>query len=174
VTAPPVVVNDPAKKQTPPATQEPPKPAPVGDDEIAKDARQQAERIRKELESGGNGNSGFEGGKSQNGGTPVVAGGGQQTVENRTGLSPAGGGTPNLTVQPPAPEGDDMAELHSMKEGVKGHKTLYATIGGGLLGGILGGLIGMIFGPVGMIIGAIAGAAAGAYGGHALGKKLWG
>ncbi|MBI3553075.1 MAG: hypothetical protein HY077_11220 [Elusimicrobia bacterium] len=180
------------KPVAPPKSSQPPKPAhpdkktpevkePVvagtaSDDDEAAKARAQAERIRNELQNGGNGSKGYEGDKNS-GGAPVVIGGGT-TGNGSVELQPSGpGAKPSLVVKgPPSPagEGDDMDELHKMKKEVKGHKSLFATIGGGLLGAIIGGLIGMIFGPVGMIVGAAAGAAAGAYGGHAIGKKLWG
>ncbi len=167
--------------KTPPKKTEEEKPAApeiTGDDALAKQARDQAEAARKELAKGGNGDHAYENGKTQTDGvTPVVVDGGN-TAAQKVGLAPAGSGKPNLVVsEPPKPaaEGDDMAELHKMKDGVKGHKTLWATIGGGVLGGILGGLIGFFLGgPIGLIIGAGLGAAGGAFGGRMLGKKLWG
>ena len=85
-----------------------------------------------------------------------------------SGLLPSSGvSVPTLTVEPPAPQQDDLAELHQMSKKVSGKKKYFAAGGGALLGGLLGFLLG---GPIGAVLGAAAGGA----GGFFLGRWLFG
>lgn len=175
----------PGKPKTPPKKADPvPDPAALKPAANPSKAIDEAERARQEAEAAARARTGgnsptYENGSSQTGNSaPVVtapssSGSGAPLSSGLTPAKP--GGQPSLAVsEPPAP-GDDMAELHQMKEKVKGHKTLYATIGGGVAGGLLGFLIGSLLGGpiVGLLVGA-AMAAGGAYAANKLGKKLWG
>jgi len=143
----------------------------------ARTAQEQAEKIREETERARQAGTPEEAARlasrgfhnqDNSGDAPVDASGGRREGPGTSSGSPGSTGQtdpkPPLTVKPPETQKDDMEELRRLKEGVSGHKAIYAGIGGALLGGLLGFLLG---GPIGAAIGAVV------LGGAAWGVTKW-